>query len=60
MQSPGIGSGPTFECVRFTTTSRSPLLQHHFMIHGLSESDQVPSGASVMGRTQIKQLPYPT
>lgn len=57
-ESPHIGPGPTFECVQFGITGRSPLLQHHFLTHGLSDASQ--SKGPIMSRTQIKKLAPPS
>ena len=54
-----IGPGPTFECVQFITTSQSPLFQHHLYMKRLKENEANPYTVLVMGRTQIKQKPYP-
>ena len=60
LQEVGVGPGPTFECVRFSLMGRSPLLQHYLVIHGLvEEGDGEEMSRAVVGRTQIKKLPYP-
>ena len=43
--------------MQFGITGRSPLLQHHFLTHGLSDASQ--SKGPIMSRTQIKKLAYP-
>lgn len=57
MQGVGIGKGPTFECVWFGLTARSPLLQHYMVTHGLMEEQKERVLGPVMGRTQISKLP---
>ena len=32
-----VGPGPIFECVRFSTLGRSPLLQHYLYTHNLTD-----------------------
>ena len=50
-----VGPGPIFECVRFSTLGRSPLLQHYLYIHNLSEVN-VQTGYPI-SRTQVKDVP---
>ena len=54
----GVGPGPTFECVRFSTLGRSPLLQHYLYTHNLSEV-KVHTGHPI-SRTQVKDIPQPS
>ena len=56
-QVPNVGPGPTFECVQFGITGKSPLFQHHLRVHQLTEVDG-PRGPFI-SRTQIKEIPYP-
>lgn len=49
-----LGTGPTFECVRFSIYGRSPLLQHYLFRHHLSEYRK-PMGLAVT-RTQVKEM----
>ena len=63
LQGVGVGVGPTFECVQFGLTARSPLLQNYLVIHGLEEAgtgEVLRRVGPVIGRTQISKLPYPS
>ena len=53
-----IGPGPIFECVRFSTLGRSPLLQHYMVRHGLIEVN-APPGPTI-SRRQVKEVPRPS
>lgn len=49
-----VGPGPIYECVRFSTLGRSPLLQHYLYTHNLSEV-KVQHHHPV-SRTQVKEV----
>jgi hypothetical protein len=54
----GNTKGSAFECVRFATSSKSPLLQHHLLKHGLTDLHQsvVTNNKTIISRTQVKKL----
>lgn len=58
-KSHSIGPGNTYERVNFTTSGRSPLVQHYMSMHHLCESSGGWSGPALT-RTEVNALPYPS